>query len=890
MRFVKRLRAWFQRLGGFFRKSRRDVEFAAELESHLQLHVEDNLRRGMTPKAARRDALLKLGGLEQTKENYRDRRSLPFLETTFQNLRFALRTLRKSPGFTAVAVLTLSLGLGTCTAMFTVVRSVLLKPLPFRDPDRLIRLYEQSADGKFPYNTVAGGVFSEWKKQSHGFSDLAIAGPDATEYGLSGTGGQLPEKIRGDECSWNLFPMLGVEPVLGRSFSAADDQPSANGTVVLSWGLWKRRFGGDPAILNQTIRLDAKPYTVIGIMPSWFAYPSQSIQLWTPLYHEESPELMQVLDDHEFAAIGRLKPGVTETQATAELSVITRQLHDQHLDNPFVSNAANSRTLLDDMVGDAKTPLYVLLAATFCVLLIACLNVASLLVARGTARRRELAIRAALGGSRWRLLGEHLTECFLLSAGGGAFGLLMAKALIEWLLGTFPAFNRAEAIRMDSLVALTVLGLIFLCAFLSGITSSLSIKSEQILPSLQESTRSHSGGLARVRLRRWLLSLEAGLTVVLLIAAGLLLKSYGRLRSSNLGCITKDVLTMHFSLPEAEYKQPTQRINFLETLLDRVRSIHGVQAAALVRAVPGAGYWGDSGFAVAEHPPLPQGQAQYAMVRWADPGYFAALGIPLLGGRTFDEKARLDGPLQVIISDSFARQYFPGEDPIGKHLLTMGRRPFEIVGIVGDTRFSIAKRPQPMMYFPLYLALYEKNVPNEATLAVRSTHDVTSLALPIQRIVQQLDPELALSDILTMNQLIGKTTVDASFDATLLLAFAVLSLTLATVGMFGVLSYVVAQRTTEIGIRMALGAQRSELLQLTLIDGLKPAGAGLLLGIAGAAGATRMIRSLLYGVEPLDVSVFGAVAVLLLAVAGIACLLPAWRASRVDPAIALRYE
>ena len=268
MSFAKLLRAWFQRLAGLFYKKQREAEFAAELESHLQLHIEDNLRSGMTPETARRDALMKLGGLEQTKENYRDRRGLPLLETAFQNLRFALRVLRKSSGFTAVTILTLGLGLGTCTAMFTVVRSVLLKPLPFRDPGRLIRLYEQSADGKFPYNTVAGGVFSAWKKQSHGFSELAIAGPDATEYGLSGTGGQLPEKVRGDECSWNLFPMLGVEPALGRSFTASDDQPSANGTVVLSWGLWKRRFGGDPAILNQTIRLEAKPYTVIGILDS----------------------------------------------------------------------------------------------------------------------------------------------------------------------------------------------------------------------------------------------------------------------------------------------------------------------------------------------------------------------------------------------------------------------------------------------------------------------------------------------------------------------------------------------------------------------------------------------------------------------------------------------
>jgi predicted permease len=884
----KWMRGWFQRLAAFFRKPQRDADFAAELECNLQLHIEDNLRAGMTHEAARRDALIKLGGLEQTKENYRDQRGLPLLESLLRDLRLGFRMLLKNPGSTAAVVIALALGMGASTAMFTVVRSVLLKPLPFKEPTRLIRLYEQSSDDKFPYNNIAGGVFAAWKNQSHGFSDLAIFSVGA-QYNLSGTSGQLPEKVRASECSWDLFPTLGVEPALGRGFIAADDQPSANGTVVLSWGLWKRRFGGDSSILNQTIRLDAKSYTVIGVMPPWFSFPEQSVQLWTPVYHQESAQDMQVLDSHDFAAIGRLNPGIAESQATAELSVIVRQLHDQHLDDPFVSKAANSQPLLEDMVGNLKTSLYVLLVATLCVLLIACLNVASLLVARGATRRKELAIRTALGGSRWRLLREHLVESFLLSAAGGAVGLLMAYAAIQWFVSTRQDMSRVEAIHLDRVVVLFVISLIFCCALLAGITSSMSINGDRILSALQESSRSHSAGLERVRLRKWLLSLEVGLTVMLLIGAGLLLKSYSQLRASNLGCVTDNVLTMRFSLPEAQYAKPEQRVNFFAALLERVRALPGAQAAGLVRAVPGQGYSGDSGFWVAEHPPLPQGQMQYAMVRWADPGYFAALGIPFLRGQTFDVKARLDGPLQVIISDSFVRQYFSGEDPLGKHLLTIGRRSFQVVGVVGDTRFTLAKPAQPMMYFPIDLSLYG-NVPNDATLAVHSTRDVTSLALPIQRIVQQLDPELAISDVLTMDQVIGKSTLDASFDATLLLAFAGLSLVLAALGLFGVLSFIVAQRSTEIGIRIALGAQRGEVARLTLFDGLRPIGAGLVLGLAGALAAARMIRSLLYGVQALDATVFVAVAVILLAVAAIACLLPAWRASRVDPMTALRCE
>jgi len=536
-------------------------------------------------------------------------------------------------------------------------------------------------------------------------------------------------------------------------------------------------------------------------------------------------------------------------------------------------------------VGDVKTPLYVLLAATGCVLLIACLNVANLLVARGTARRRELAIRAALGGSRRRLLGEHLTESFLLSAVGGVAGVLLARAVIDWLVGTRQDISRVEAIHMDGMVVTFTLGLVFFCAAFAGLISSASAGGDKILSTLQESSRSHSAGPVRVSLRKWLLSMEVGLTVVLLVGAGLLLKSYQRLRTSDLGCVTNNVLTMRFGLPEAHYSKDAQRVTFYETLLDRVRSLPGVQAAGFVTLVPGQGYWGDNGFMIAEHPPLPTGQSQYAVVRWADPGYFAALGIPLLRGQTFDESHRLDKATKVIVSESFVQRYLTDEDPIGKHLLTLGRKSYEIIGVVGDTRWLIAKSPEPMMYFPLYAGKE-----GGGTLAVRSMGDVTRLAVPIQQVVQQLDGELPVSDILTMDQIIGKSTLDSSFDATLLLVFAVLSLVLAAVGLFGVLSYIVAQRTAEIGIRIALGAQRETVLSLVLLDGLRPAFFGLAFGVAASVGAAQLIRSMLYGISPLDPSVFVSVIVMLLLVAAAACLVPAWRASRLDLTAALRAE
>jgi predicted permease len=747
-----------------------------------------------------------------------------------------------------------------------------------------VGLHEDDTAGS---NPVAGGMYDEWKKQNRSYASLGLA--KGIRVGLSGSGGQLPEKLNSALFSWDMLRTLGVQPALGRDFTEADDNPAANGTVLLSWGLWQRHFGSDPAILTQTIELDAKPYTVIGVMPAWFDFPNSSTQLWTTVYHDQPEDEMTSFSNHMFRVVGRLKPGVGAQQGVADLSVISQRTHNAHLNEPLIFQSAKSRPLLEHIVGEIKKPLYVLLEATCCLLLIACLNVANLLVARAAARRKELAIRTALGGGWLRLIGERLMECLLLSAFGGALGLLLALAAVRWLTLTRNDMSRVESIHFDGVVAAFTVGVIVLCALFSGLiaaftTSGFRTNDKRILGALHEASRSASAGSARASLRKVLLTLEVGLTVILLIGAGLLLKSYERLRSADMGCITQNVITMHLGIPDARYPIPALRANFYDTLLDRVRALPGVDAAGFATVVPGQGYQMDWTFNIVEHPPLPQGSGQFALSRWADPKYFHAMGIPILRGRTFDGGKRLDAANEVIISQSFASQYFPGEDPLDKHLGVRGKNAV-IVGIVGDTRYAIGETPIPVQYYPL-----DAGVETVGTLVIRSRHDPEQFALPVQRIVSEMDRDLPISDVLTMNRLLGKSTLDQSFNAALLVAFAALSLLLAAVGLFGVMSYMAAQRTTEIGIRVALGAKREQVMQKMLLDGMRPAVLGLVVGLAASLEAGQLMRDLLYEIKPLDPAVYAAVAAVLLAVAASACMVPAWRASRLDPMQALRAE
>lgn len=886
MRLLEQIRI---RLRMLFHRRREGNRLSAELEFHIEQQTAENISAGMSPEEARYAAVRAFGNPTLLRERTRENWSWNHMETILRDLRYGVRTLARTPGFSLIVILVMALGIGSTIALFTVVHSVLLKPLPLPGINRLVRAYEADTVLKFTDNPVAGGTFTSWLQDNHSFEQMAVLMDD--EYNLSASNGALPERVEAEAGSWQALPLLGVKPAYGRLFTANDDKWGAQETTLLTWGFWKRRYGGDPSMIGKTILLDAKPYTVIGILPAWFEYPNPRIQVWTPLNPEMPPLIMESHDSHNFSVIGRLKPGVTLAAAQADLSNISAQERKLYPDGP-VFNAANLRPLLNAETHDVQTPLYVLFAATGCLLLIACLNITNLLVARSAARRKELAIRTALGGSRARLIRERVTESVILSIAGGGLGVGFAEVALKWLVDLRPDLPRVQAIHLDGLAILFSVGVALLCGMGAGLAPAIGEREEQVLRALQESSRSTSASLGSVKLRRALLSAEVALTVVLLIGAGLLLRSYQKLRSVDIGVPTRNVLTMNINLPDAAYKENAKKVAFFEQLLERVRALPGVRAAGLSTVLPGANRGEDDAVTIHEDPPLARGKWLDADVRWVDPGYFHAMQISLLKGRYFTQNERLEQNKFAIVSQSFVREIMHGRDPIGKHVDDLNNAPMgaksasnEIVGVVADVRSAPNQQPRPTVYYPLY-----GGVRGDVTLAVRTASDPLQFALPAQKIIAQLDPNLAVADVLTLDQVIGKSTISASFDATLLAIFAILSLVLAAAGLYGVLSYLATQRQGEIGIRIALGAQREQVLRLMLLDGLKPAVIGLGLGLLASAAATRLIQSLLYGTQPLDLAVFVLVTCVLLSVAALACLMPAWRASRLDPMQALRTE
>jgi putative ABC transport system permease protein len=863
-----------------------DEELRREMEAHIAHEADENVARGMSAEEARRRALVKFGSRANVREDLWQWNTIGIVDRLVRDVGQVLRVLRRSPGFALAVIVVMALGVGAVTAMFTIVRSVLLKPLPFGDADQLVTMAELSSDGTNPYNAVAPGIFDAWQTDAKSFDGIALF--QNGEYTLSASGGQLPERIAATLCSWKFFPALSVQAAIGRVFGASDDDASANGTVILSWALWKRRFAGDREILNRKVQLNGDAYTVIGVMPAWFSYPDAKTQMWLPAYHEIAPMSMDSRENHAFYVLARLKSGVGVGQAQSETDTIIKRIRGEYPDE-VIGRGATMRPLMEDLVGEYKTPLYVLLAATVCVLVIASLNAANLFVARAAARRKELAIRSSLGASRRRLVWEQLLESLLLSGIGGAVGMVLAHAAVRWVAYARQDLARVEAIQMDWTVAGFATAAVLLGGCFAGTVSTVSSGNERMAETLREASRTHTGGQSKMRLRKALLTLETGLTVVLLIAAGLLLKSYETLRTTDLGCATQNVLSMQVALASDRYQTSALRAGFFERLAREVRSLPGVERAGLVTRPPGAGYVGDNSFEIAENPPLAKGEFQFAIRRFVDPGYFEAMGIPLLRGRTFREGERLDKAKVVIISDLLARQCFHGEDPIGRHLRVSpgvgSVGDYEIVGVVGDTKYSIAKPAGMMAYYPLY-----SGKAGLGFIVVRAKQDALGIALPVQKLIAEMDPDLAVSDVLTMEQVVGRSTTSAGFNTKVTLGFAGLSLVLAAVGLYGVLAYLVAQRSSEIGVRMALGARRGQVLGLVLADGMRPALAGLALGLMGGVGAAQMIRELLYGVKPMDVSVFVRVAVILLCVAGMACAMPAWRASKLDPAQTLRME
>ncbi|MGC2403045.1 MAG: ABC transporter permease [Acidobacteriaceae bacterium] len=872
----------------FFHRRRSDAELQEEIKTYLEQETAEIVARGMPPVEARRQARIKLGNPQRVREELWQQNTVRKIDNLWRDLRYATRTLRRAPGFATVAILLMALGIGANVALFTVVRSVLLNPLPFPAPNQLIALYGKS--DRSNGDVVAAGDFYDWQSESHSVEQMAIW--RWTGYNMAGDRSELPEFLQAVTCSWNLFSTLGVQPALGRSFVSADDTDAASPTVILSWSFFKRRFNADSSVIGKTIRLNAEPYTVVGVLPRWFTYPDPKIQLWVPVHKGIPAVILHSHYSHASRVIARLRPGVSLTQAAGEVSAIQHGIFTRFGGDGPVASAVVSLPLVEDVVGDVKTPLSMLMVAVLCLLFIACLNLSNLLVARAVARRKEMAVRSALGGNLMRLISQQITESVLVCLSGGVLGIVLAGAAVRWLTTYWLDLPRADAIHIDATVLGFAVGITFVAGILSGVLPAMLFTGAGLSAALQDSARAVRGSAAKASLRKGLLTVELALTVILLVCAGLLFKSFLQLGSVDLGCATRNVLTMRYFLRGDSYSKPEQIVSFQTQVLEAVRHLPGVAAAGLTNVVPGDGLYGDTTFSIPEHPPQPPEKRDSAAFRTADPGYFQAMQIPLVAGRVFASSQRLNKSNFVIVNQKLAREFFPNEDPLGKHLTVSWSSPspenYEIIGVVGDTRYLLSEPVRSMMWFPILSGI--PGTTADTALVVRSTSDPAPLGIPIQKTIAGVDPDLPVSHVLTMQQVLGKSTASASFEANLLGVFAALSLLLAAVGLFGVLSYLVAQRTGEIGIRIALGAQREQVLRLMLVDGLQPAVIGLILGLAASVAVTRGIRSLLYETRPLDPTVFGLVSLVLLLVAGAACVIPAWRASRLDPMRALRIE
>ena len=874
----------------WWQTKRRNADLERELRSDLELEEEEQRERGLSAEEAHYAARRAFGNTTLIREQTRAVWSWSWLEQLVRDVKYGTRTLLRSPEFAFVSVLVMALGIGATTSLFTMVRAVLLRPLPFRDSSKLVMLYEhyRHTKGGDGFNAVAPGDYRDWRSQTHGFEDMAAM----RGYGgiFSGVHSELPEVAQSAGGSANLFPLLGVAPAFGRTFTEAEDQPKGEPVVLLTWSLFQRRFAGDPSIIGKQIHLDTIPTTVVGVLPSWFTYPDARIQFWMPYAQTFSESDYGIHDGHQSEVVARLKPDVSVDAATREVSALQYRIYLANASKP-VAEDVWSRPMIDDLVKGVRTQLLVLMCSVGCMLLIACLNLSNLLVARAAARRKEVAIRGALGGSRLALIREQMTESLLICVMGGGLGLLLSLASTHWLAANWRNLPRADSVHVDGWVFTFAAGLVVITGLLAGLVPAVSSTGKGLLATLQESSRSTSGSASRARLRKLMLTSEVALTVMLLVSAGLLFKSFMRLRMADLGCRIDHVMTMKFGLPEIQYNTPDKVMPFHQSLLERVRQLPGVRGAALVSTAPGAGPQGDRVFTILERP-APSYSLQYdAMTLTADPQYFSVMQIPLLRGRVFTEHERLDNTHYIVVSKKFVDQFLPGDDPIGKHVRSgwdTDVENYEIIGEVGDTVYDVTKPIEATMYFPILSGI--PNRTSEATIVAWTSVDPLAMSTPIQQQISALEPELPVYNALTMDQILGKTTASQGFAANLVLAFAALSLLLAAVGLYGVLSYLVTQRVSEIGIRIALGAQREQILRLILLDGLRPALLGLMLGLAASTGATQLIRSLLYGTAPYDPTVIAAVILTLLLIASIACIFPAWRASRLDPMQALRAE
>jgi putative ABC transport system permease protein len=853
------------------------------------MHNEDNLRAGMSPTEARREALTKLGGVEQTKQAYRERRDLPVLETLLQDIRYGAGMLRKNPGFTCVAVLTLALGIGASTSVFSLLNAVLIRSLPYQEPERLVYLWSPNPRFQLPveYLTPMNADFFDLQKQNRSFASLALFG--VARFNLASEG--RADAIGGARVTGDFFKTMGIAPELGRPVDARDDQPGQDQVAVISNRLWRTQFGAEPDIVGKAFLLDARPYRIIGVMPASFGFPhatdvmdaAKVTDIWIPW--AMTAEQKGNRNDSAGNAIGRLRQGVPLEQAQAEMSALMakidllRPVKDQGfgaLVIPFVASVTAA----------PRHALLLLMGAVTLLLFIACSNVASLAMARATGRIREMGVRAALGAGRPRLIRQLLTESLFLAAGGGAVGCCMASTSIRLLMRVDPGnIPRLDQTSLDSRVLFFALGVSVLTGLLFGLFPALSASRCDPSEILAHSgTRSVKG--TRSRFRQGLIVAQVALTVVLLTGSGLLIRSLMRVQSVEKGFEPNSTVTMNLSLDQ-RYTQPDRQIPFYHNLIDRLSALPAVQAAGAVTNLP-LGHGETLSWLTVEGYPFDE--KVFFQTRSVTPHYFAAMGIRLLEGRSITDDDAIGRPLVAIVNRSFAEKYFPGQNVLGKrfHFIDGNSNPawWAIVGVVADVRHaSLEEQPQLQAYLPFW----QSSAP-AASIVLRTSGDPLSLASAVRKEVNTIDPALAVADIRTMDQLVSESTAIRRFQTFLLSVFAGAALLLSLVGLYALLAYSVRQRTAELGLRMALGAQKRDVMRLVIGQGASLAFAGIALGLVSALVLTRLLTSLLFEVKATDAITFASVAIVFCVIALVACYVPARRAMRVDPMVALRYE
>ncbi len=805
-----------------------------------------------------------------------------------QDVKYGVRMLRRSPGFAVVAIITLALGIGANTAIFSVINAVLLRPLPFPQPERLMNVVELRSGQLVPEGSTSYPDFADWRSQSRSFE--AMAAFHESDFSLTGAG--EPQHLTAEIVSVDFFNVLGTQPALGRGFRADEDNPGTR-VVVLSDSLWRSRFNADPKIVGRTVTVNARTYTVIGVAPAGFSFPIRSNpQLWTTFGRENEvqpdgePPMTKNRGAHYLDVIGRLKPGVTVAQAQAEMDLIAHGLARQYPDSNKYRDAARVTPELEHMVGRSRSALLVLLAAVGCVLLIACVNITNLLLARATQRNKEIAIRVSLGAGRWRIVRQLLTESLLLSLGGGVIGLVLAG----WGVAMIARLQIAEVPRLsqvglDSRVFFFAVLVSLLTGIVFGLLPALQVSTPSLNESMKEAGRHASAG----RLRSALVIAETAMGLMLLVGAGLLMRSFFQLLRVNPGFESSHVLSLNFILPSARYSDD-QQVHFYENLLPKLQTLPGVNSAAAVTPLPLGADRLRISFQI-DGRPVAAADEPAAEFRAVSPGYFHTMGIPLLQGRNFTERDDSKAPGVIIINQELARQYFPNENPVGKRMqaefsITGKPQMREIVGVVGNVKSrSLKQEVDPEYYVPLSQGLI-----STPSIVVKTAADPWTIAGAVRKQIAAMDSELAVFDVKSMDDYVAASLGQPRFNTLLLGLFASMALLLTAVGLYGVMAYSVAQRTHEIGIRMALGAGRDDVMRMVLRSGLRLTAIGLIIGVLGAAALGRVLASLLYQVKPQDPLTFIAVCGVLVAVGLAATYVPARRAMAVDPMVALRYE